>query len=160
MGGHQWRRGGARGAAEAQNKVPRSPDATQRRQFSPPITPSAHWTHPGASMRRYDSPIARRRARSRAAETDSEHPKMAARAASAAQQAGWLYPALAVLTAHEAGKLPGALSARGLPACFFVCVCWWRVEGFNFFLKRKGEKETRRRVGGRVSKRASAAARL
>ena len=59
----------------------RSPDATQRRQFSPPAPPSAPWTHSGASMRRYGSPIARLRARLRAA----EHPKMAARAASAAR---------------------------------------------------------------------------
>ena len=59
----------------------RSPDATQRRQFSPPAPPSSHWAHPGASMRRYGSPIARLRARLRAA----EHPKMAARAASAAR---------------------------------------------------------------------------
>jgi len=73
--------GGARGAAEAQKKVPRSPGATQRRQFRSPTTPSTHWAHPGASMRRYGSPIARQRARSRAA----EHPKMAARAASAAR---------------------------------------------------------------------------
>ena len=49
--------------------------------LAPPTTPSAHWAHPGASMRRQDSPIARRRARSRAA----GHPKMAARAASAAR---------------------------------------------------------------------------
>ena len=41
----------------------------------------APWAHPGASMRRHGSPIVRRRARSRAA----EHPKMAARAASAAR---------------------------------------------------------------------------
>ena len=58
----------------------RSPGATQGRQFSPPAPPSAPWTHSGASMRRYGSPIARLRARLRAA----EHPKMAARAASAA----------------------------------------------------------------------------
>ena len=75
---HQRRRGGARGAAEAQNKVPRGPGATQRRQFRSPTTPSAPWAHPGTSMRRYGSPIARRRARSRA----TEHPKIAARAAS------------------------------------------------------------------------------
>jgi len=79
--GHAGGLGGARGAAEAQKEVPRSPGATQRRQFRSPTTPSAHWAHPGPSMRRYGSPIARRRARSRAA----EHPKMAARAASAAR---------------------------------------------------------------------------
>ena len=60
--------GGARGAVKAQKNVPRSPDATQRRQFRSPTTPSTHWVHPGASIRRYGSPIARRRARSRAAE--------------------------------------------------------------------------------------------
>ena len=65
----------------AQNEVPRSPAATQRRQFRSHTTPSARWAHRGASMRRHGSPIARRRARSRAA----EHPKMAARAASAAR---------------------------------------------------------------------------
>ena len=78
---HQRRRGGARGAAEAQNEVPRNPGATQRRQFRSHTTPSASWAHRGASMRRHGSPIARRRARSRAA----EHPQMAARAASAAR---------------------------------------------------------------------------
>jgi len=61
--------------------VTRSPGAKQRRQFSPPAPPSDPWAHPGASVRRYGSPIARQRARSRAA----EHPKMAARAASAAR---------------------------------------------------------------------------
>ena len=61
--------------------MPRSQDATQRRQFRSPTTPSAHWPHPGASMRRHDSPIARRRAGSRAA----EHPQMAALAASGAR---------------------------------------------------------------------------
>ena len=79
--GHAGGLGGARGAAEAQKEVPRSPGATQRRQFRSPTTPSAHWAHPGPSMRRYGSPIARRRARSRAA----EHPKMATRAALAAR---------------------------------------------------------------------------
>ena len=63
--------------------MPRSPDATQRRQFRFPITPIAHWAHSGAPMRRYGSPIARRRAHSHAA----EHPQMAARAASAARAA-------------------------------------------------------------------------
>ena len=51
--------------------MPRSPHATQRRQFRSPTTPSTHWAHPSASMRRNGSPIARRCARSRAA----EHPK-------------------------------------------------------------------------------------
>ena len=50
------------GAAEAQKNVPRSPDATQRRHFRFPTTPSTRWAHPGASIRRYGSPIARRRA--------------------------------------------------------------------------------------------------
>ena len=44
-------RAGPRGGAK---KVPRSPDATQRHQLRSPTTPSAHRTHPGASMRRYE----------------------------------------------------------------------------------------------------------
>ena len=71
----------ARRRRSQKKKVTRSPDATQRRQFSPPTIPSTQWTHSGASMRRYGSPIARRGARSRAA----EHPKMATRAALAAR---------------------------------------------------------------------------
>ena len=97
---HQRRRGGARGAVEAQNEVSRSPGATQRRQFRSPTTPSAPWAHPGASMRRHGSPIARRRARSRAA----EHPKMAARAASAAR-AG-------VAEAEKVSPTPNATQGR------------------------------------------------
>ena len=64
-------------AKPAAQATPRSPDAIQRRQFRfrSPTTPGAHWAHPGAAMRRYGSPIARRRARLRAA----EHPKMAPR---------------------------------------------------------------------------------
>ena len=35
--------------------MPRSPHATQRRQFRSLTTPRAHWAHPIASMRRYGS---------------------------------------------------------------------------------------------------------
>ena len=45
-------------AAEAPKNMPRSPDATKRRQFRSSTTLIAHWAHPGASMRRYGSPIA------------------------------------------------------------------------------------------------------
>ena len=99
---HQRRRGGARGAAEAQSKVPWSPGATQRRQFRSPTTHSAPWIHSGTSMRRYGSPIARRRARSRAA----EHPKMAARAAPGAR-AG-------VAEAKKASLIPDATQGRNV----------------------------------------------
>ena len=50
------------GAAGTQKKGARSPTATQRHPFSPCTTSSSHWAHPDASMRRYGSPIARRRA--------------------------------------------------------------------------------------------------
>ena len=80
----QYGASGARGAVETKKNVPRSPDATQRRQFRSPITPIAHWAHSGAPMRRYGSPTARRRARLRA----TEHPKMAVRTASAARARG------------------------------------------------------------------------
>ena len=106
--------GSARGAAEAQKKVPRSPGATQRRQFRSHTTPSARWAHRGASMRRHGSPIARRRERSRAA----EHPKMAARAASAAR-AG-------VAEAEKVPPTPNATQGRKLRSPIAPSAPWGR----------------------------------
>jgi hypothetical protein len=111
---HQRRRGAARGAAEAQNEVPRSPAATQRRQFRSHTTPSAPWAHRGASMRRHGSPIARRRARSRAA----EHPQMAARAASAAR-AG-------VAEAEKVSPTPNATQGRKFRSPIAPSAPWGR----------------------------------
>ena len=69
------RRGGAKKGATEPWARPRGAGLGP---LPPPVPP---WAHPGTSMRRYGSPIARRRARSRAA----EHPKMGARAASTAR---------------------------------------------------------------------------
>ena len=73
---NQYGAGGVRGTAEAQKKMPRSPDATQRCQFRSPTTHSTHWAHPGASMRRYGSPIVQRGARV-FAPPNTEHPNTA-----------------------------------------------------------------------------------
>ena len=54
---HQRRRGGARGAVESQNEVPRSPGATHRRQFGSRTTP---WCPPGPTLVRQCDATARR----------------------------------------------------------------------------------------------------
>ena len=77
----------------------------------PPVPP---WAHRGASMRRHGSPIARRRARSRAA----EHPQMAARAASAAR-AG-------VAEAEKVSPTPNATQGRKFRSPIAPSAPWGR----------------------------------
>ena len=81
-----------------------------------PLPPhSAPWGHPGTSMRRHGTPIAQRRARSRAA----EHPKMAARAASAAR-AG-------VAEAKKVSPTPNATQGRKFRSPTAPSAPWGRL---------------------------------
>ena len=134
--GHQWRRGGTRGAVKARNKCATEPrHDPEAPRFSPPTTPSAHWAHSGASMRRYGSPIARRRVRSRAA----DHPKMDARAASAAHAR--------VAEAKKVLRTPNATQGRNFRSPIASSAPWGRpaaqMRSYGPYRTRKPPKSPR-----------------